>query len=153
MSHWTSRVRLLPLLLAMTLFCAGASHADPDPNVNAQAAAVDDETEDAAEADGDGPRRQLIRWNEYDGPYITARLGAGLLYDAVAYSQDGDSKDQMELDPDIKLRDFRLLLKGKIKPFPRLSYTIGYMWDGAGHWVHHERLDEFLKAVVEFLDE
>jgi pimeloyl-ACP methyl ester carboxylesterase len=24
--------------------------------------------------------------------------------------------------------------------------------DGAGHWVHHERLDAFLKAVVEFLD-
>ena len=36
-------------------------------------------TLDAAEADGDLPRRKLISWNEYDGRFITARLGGGLL--------------------------------------------------------------------------
>ena len=25
--------------------------------------------------------------------------------------------------------------------------------DGAGHWVHHDRLDEFLRVVRAFLDE
>ena len=121
----------LSLLLAATLFCARASRADDDPNANAPAAALDDDTEDAAEADGDEPRRTLIHWNEYEGPYFSARLGFGLLFDGVAYSQDRDSKEQMTLLPEVKLRDFRLLLKGKIKPFPRLSYTIGYMWDAA----------------------
>ena len=127
MSHLTSCALSLSLLLAATLFCA--------PNANAQTAALDDYAEDAAEADGDEPRRQLIHWNEYEGPYFSARLGGGLLFDYVAYAQDRDSKEQMTLNPEFKLRDFRLLLKGKIKLFPRLSYTIGYMWDGAeGSW-------------------
>ena len=122
-SRLTSCALSLWLLLAATLFGA--------PNVNAQAAALDDDTEDAAEADGDDPRRELIHWNEYEGPYFSARLGGGLLVDGVAYSQDRDSKEQMTLHPEIKLRDFRFLLKGQIKLVPRLSYTIGYMWDAA----------------------
>jgi phosphate-selective porin OprO/OprP len=88
-----------------------------------------DDTADAAEADGDIPRRRLISWNEYEGPYFTVRVGGGLLFDAVTYDQDEDSEEQLELDPDVKLRDFRFLFKGKIKFIPRLSYTIGYMYD------------------------
>jgi phosphate-selective porin OprO/OprP len=86
-------------------------------------------TLDAAEADDPGPRRKLVSWNEYEGPYFTARLGTGLLYDYVAYSQDDDSKEQMTLRPTGQLRDFRLLLKGRFPTLPRLSYTIGYMYD------------------------
>lgn len=128
-----------PLLLA-TLFCAGMAHADPDPGPapdpqSSAAAPVDEDSEDAAEADGDEPRRKLIRWNEYDGPYFTARLGGGVLIDAVNYVQDRDSKEQMSINPDVDLRDFRVLLKGKIKPIPRLSYTLGYMYDaGEESW-------------------
>jgi phosphate-selective porin OprO/OprP len=86
-------------------------------------------TLDAAEADDPGPRRKLVSWNEYEGPYFTARLGAGLLYDYVAYSQDSDSKEQMTLRPTGQLRDFRVLLKGRFPTLPRLSYTLGYMYD------------------------
>ncbi len=86
-------------------------------------------TLDAAEADDPGPRRKLVSWNEYEGPYFTARLGGGLLYDYVAYSQDDDSKEQMTLRPTGQLRDFRVLLKGRFPTLPRLSYTIGYMYD------------------------
>ncbi|HEY5759628.1 MAG TPA: porin [Steroidobacter sp.] len=89
------------------------------------------QTLDAAEADDPGPRRKLVSWNEYEGPYFTARLGGGLLYDYVAYSQDDDSKEQMTLRPTGQLRDFRLLLKGRFPTLPRLSYTIGYMYDAA----------------------
>lgn len=125
----------LSLLLATTLLGAEASGADVDPTRSSQAPVVDDDTEDAAEADGDGPRRKLTRWNEYDGPYFSARLGGGLLVDYVNYAQDRDSKEQMTLNPDWDLRDFRLLLKGKIKFIPRLSYTIGYMYDaGEESW-------------------
>ena len=41
----------------------------------------------------------------------------------------------MSINPDVDLRDFRVLLKGKIKPIPRLSYTLGYMYDaGEESW-------------------
>jgi len=140
MGSSASRSTWIALLLATTFVCAGASRADPadpvpDPDASAQSTVVDDDTEDAAEADGDAPRRKLIRWNEYEGPYFTARLGGGLLLDTVTYVQDRDSKEQMTLNPDDDVRDFRLLLKGKIKFIPRLSYTIGYMYDaGAEEW-------------------
>ena len=90
---------------------------------------------DAAEAEGDLPRRQLITWNEYDGRFITARLGGGFLWDLAAYSQNDNSQEQMTLINRGDLRDFRLLLKGGFKFAPRLTYTIGYMYDKAtGTW-------------------
>ncbi|HEU4624501.1 MAG TPA: porin [Steroidobacteraceae bacterium] len=112
---------------AGALFCLLASAAtaqapSDDPSI--------DNTIDAAEAEGVGPRRQLVRWNEYEGPYFTARLGGGFLVDAVAYEQDAESREQGELSSDTGLRDFRFLLKGKLKFSPRLSYSIGYMYDG-----------------------
>src|SRR5690242_19894004 len=70
--------------------------------------ALDDQI-DAAEADGDSPRRQLVAWNSYEGPYFTLRVGAGLGWDYSAYAQDEDSKEQMKLSPTDGLRDFRLL--------------------------------------------
>lgn len=92
-------------------------------------------TLDAAEADDPGPRRKLVSWNEYEGPYFTTRLGGGFLYDYVAYSQDDDSKEQMTLRPTGQLRDFRVLLKGRFPTLPRLSYTLGYMYDaGIEEW-------------------
>jgi phosphate-selective porin OprO and OprP len=90
-----------------------------------------DDQLDAAEADGIEPRRKLVAWNHYEGPYFTARLGAGFLYDYAAYAQDTDSKEQMKLSPADGVRDFRLLLKGRFPTIPRLSYTLGYMYDGA----------------------
>ena len=73
----TARALSLPLFLAAALLCAQA---------NAQAVGVDDDFEDAAEADGDAPRRQLIHWNEYEGPYFSARLGGGLLLELQRYA-------------------------------------------------------------------
>jgi phosphate-selective porin OprO and OprP len=83
----------------------------------------------AAEADGPDPERKLVSWNEYEGKYATARLGGGFLYDYMGYSQDDESKEQMTLRPSGLVRDFRLLLKGKFPTLPRLTYTIGYMYD------------------------
>ncbi len=70
-------------------------------------------------------------WNTYDGRYFTARFGGGLLLDFSTYNQNGESREQMSLAPDGKVRDFRVLLSGKLKFAPRVSYTIGYMFDGA----------------------
>jgi hypothetical protein len=63
----------------------------------------------AAAADGEGPRRKLVNWNEYDGPYFGARLGGGFLYDYSAYSQSSERKDQLpSLEFDIGQPERRL---------------------------------------------
>jgi phosphate-selective porin len=95
---------------------------------------ADDEAATSVNADENGPEeatRRMVHWNEYEGRWFTARLGGGFLYDSANYSQDADSKSQLELDPEMYVRDSRLLLKGRLKFSPRLSYTIGYMYDPA----------------------
>ncbi|HVK60949.1 MAG TPA: porin [Bdellovibrionales bacterium] len=89
------------------------------------------ETRSAAEADEGVAANAGPKWNEYDGQYFTARGGFGLLLDTAAYDQDSASAQQMHLNSSAVLRDFRFLLKGKFKFAPRLSYTLGYMYDGA----------------------
>jgi hypothetical protein len=72
-----------------------------------------DDQIDAAEADRGGPRRQLVSWNRYEGPYITLRVGLGFGYDYAAYAQDANSKEQMTLSPAAGTRDFRFLFAGR----------------------------------------
>jgi len=79
----------------------------------------------------DEPTRRMVHWNEYEGRWFTARLGGGFLYDTANYSQDAASESQFQFRSDDYVRDSRLLLKGRLKFAPRLSYTIGYMYDPA----------------------
>jgi phosphate-selective porin OprO/OprP len=86
------------------------------------------------EAGEDGhfpPRRQLTKWNEYDGPISTLRFGLGLLTDFSAYLQDAQSAQQVEPRNDVGIRDFRLLASGRFKTERPLSWTFGYMYDPA----------------------
>jgi len=53
------------------------------------------------------------------------------LTDFSGYLQDDASEEQFDLHPDVGLRDFRLLFKGKFKTERPLSWTLGYMWDGS----------------------
>jgi len=103
----------------MSALSPGIREADPSINTNL----------DAAESDGDLPRRRLISWNEYDGRFITARLGGGFLWDFAGYGQDENSESQMALTDKGDLRDFRLILKGQLKFAPRVTYTLGYMYE------------------------
>ena len=85
------------------------------------------------------PKRRLVRWNEYDGRYFTLRVGAGFLYEAAGYAQDDESKQQFDLDPDSKVRDFRILLKGRIKTKRPITWTSGIMYDGpTDEWLFRE---------------
>ena len=74
-----------------------------------------DTTLEAGEAGGEAPSRRLTSWNEFDGKYLTLRVGGGFLYEFDAYAQDQDSKSQITMYPDDKLRDMRVLLKGQLK--------------------------------------
>jgi phosphate-selective porin OprO/OprP len=90
-----------------------------------------DTTADAGEADAVEPKRRLVKWNEYDGPVSTLRFGYGFLLDFSTASQDAASKQQVSVSPDIGLRDFRLLFRGKFKTKRPITWTLGYMYDGA----------------------
>jgi len=102
----------------------------------AQAATVPnlDNNIQAGESDEE-PDRKLVRWNHYEGPYFTIRVGGGFLVDTATFAQDDQSKEQFSLSPDVKLRDARILLGGKL--FPQLSRSItwcaGLMYDAPTH--------------------
>jgi phosphate-selective porin OprO/OprP len=91
-------------------------------------------TIDASEAD-ERPKRSLVRWNQYKGPYFTLRFGAGFLVDVAGFAQDENSKRQIEMHPDERLRDFRFILGGKLFPNIERSITwnVGVMYDGPNH--------------------
>lgn len=84
----------------------------------------------AAEADEKPLEPDASKWNVIDGDFASLRFGAGFLIDTANYYQNDPSKEQLNLDPEIGIRDFRFLFRGKFKFDPRLSYTLGYMYDG-----------------------
>ncbi len=84
----------------------------------------------AGESEAEPPRRSLVKWNEYDGPFLTLRVGAGFLLDYATYGQDAAAKEQLDLEPGFKIRDSRLLISGRIKTKRRLTYQAGFMYDG-----------------------
>ena len=88
-----------------------------------------DDTLEAGEALAKDPPRRLVRWNEYEGPFFTIRVGGGFLYEGAWYAQDDASREQFDLEPETKVRDARLVLKGRF--FPKwkraITYSVGFM--------------------------
>jgi len=93
--------------------------------------APDDDTIEAGEADAEVPRRRLIRWNEYEGPFFTVRVGGGVLYDYASFSQDDGSAQQLQVESGSKVRDGRVLFKGRLKFRRPVTWSSGLMYDGA----------------------
>src|SRR6185436_11240921 len=83
----------------------------------------------AGEADAEPKTRKLIKWNEFDGKYLTFRLGGGFLVDYATYSQDSANKEQVKLEPGAKIRDARILISGRFKTKRRITYQAGFMYD------------------------
>jgi phosphate-selective porin OprO/OprP len=102
---------------------------DPEGNVPS----IETSVQDAGEDDDPRPRRQLTKWNEYDGPFSTFRFGLTFLTDFSTYIQDHDSEKQFDLDADYGLRDARVLFRGRFKTPDELpmSWSFGYMYDNA----------------------
>ena len=116
----------LAVLLVVTL--AGVSRGQ-DTTVTKPAAL--DTTVAAGEADAQQPAaRGLAKYNTFDFGFTTFRIGYGFLVDFATYSQDDNAKQQVVADPDVGLRDFRLLFKGKFKTQRPISWTMGIMYDG-----------------------
>ena len=127
------------------------------------------------------PRRyasieDAFRRMQEENPHLTAEQARHLTVHGVNQNEDGtyswkfDNYVRTWPPYDMRGRDIELLWSrigcptlllwgkeswsgnpaedGRVKPF-RHATVVGI--DGAGHWLHHDRLDEFLRIVREFL--
>ncbi len=92
--------------------------------------------ENTSEAEEPMPRRDLVHWNEYQGPHFTIRVGGGFLYDFAAFAQNHESKEQIAMLPGEKVRDSRLIMGGRFPSFKLpTTWCLGLMYDGyVGGW-------------------
>jgi phosphate-selective porin OprO and OprP len=126
-------------LAAATLLLAAPLSARAQEPTRESAGSSLENTLEAGESSVELPRRKLVRWNEFDGPFTTLRFGAGLLYEIAAFSQDESSKQQFDLQTEDKVRDFRLLFKGRLKTERPVTWTCGIMYDGpSDSWLARE---------------
>jgi phosphate-selective porin OprO and OprP len=83
----------------------------------------------AGESEGEPRRRNLIPKQEFNLGFTTFSYGMGLLWDFATYTQDDDSKEQIDLSAADKLRDFRVLARGRFKTTRLFTWQVGYMYD------------------------
>ena len=129
---------LISALLFVGAPPAAQGQGTPQPTPTPVLQTTLDNTIEAGEAGAEEPRRKLISWNEFEGKYASIRVGGGFLYEYDAYAQDDDSKSQFRMSPQDKVRDMRVLLKGRLKFFGkrRVTYSFGLMYDANNEeWV------------------
>ena len=137
---------LAPILAAVLRLCAvDATCAEPQPQApptTAKPAApqqppaapqTTDTPPEAGDEDAIVRSRRFSRWNEFDGKWASIRFGLGYLHDYGAYDQDSASEQQMpDLESGFKMRDFRMLFKGRLKFVGRrVTWSAGFMYDNA----------------------
>ena len=131
----TTGIVVLVLTLMGLAQAPPASAQQPAANPTDQQPPIDEEI-DAAESDNPKFKRKLIRWNEFDGPFLTLRVGGGYLYDYVSFAQDDVSKEQIDVEDQWKLRDTRVLFSGRLKFKRPTTWSAGVMYDKANdEWV------------------
>jgi phosphate-selective porin OprO/OprP len=139
----SSLIGLLALTILIGMPAAARAQAGPNQANTAQANGRDpqsrpiEETIDAGEAEI--PTRSSLPWNSFDARFTTVRIGFGYLWDYAAFDQDEVSKQQVDVEDQWKLRDARVLIKGKL-PFARqTTWSMGIMYDKAkGEWAFRQ---------------
>ena len=120
------------------LLVSASGPASAQQGNGSQPAPIDD-TIEAGEADAVEPARRLVRWNEYEGRFFTIRFGGGFLYEYAGYAQDENSKAQVDLIDEAKVRDTRVLFKGRLKFKRSVTWSAGLMYDGpTDQWLVRE---------------
>jgi phosphate-selective porin OprO and OprP len=108
--------------------CLSATTASP-----AQQPAADTTREsqlEAGESDAERRPRNLIPPIQFDFGFTTLRIGGGFLVDATTFAQDDESKAQVVMEPGVKVRDFRVLLNGRLNFKRKVTWQTGLMYDG-----------------------
>ena len=81
--------------------------------------------------EGDAPARRLVKFNEFQGPLGSIRVGGAVLFDYVSFEQDEISKDQVDVDDQWKYRDGRILFSGRLNFKRATTWSAGVMYDAA----------------------
>ena len=87
----------------------------------------------AGDEDDPQPKRKFTKWNSFEGPVTSFKYGGGFLVDYAGYAQDHESKQQVRLVPEAKLRDARILLDGQFTTQRPITWCAGLMYDGPTH--------------------
>jgi phosphate-selective porin OprO/OprP len=124
------------VILLGCLFSCTELRAQPSPSPSPSPPPAVDDTQVAGGSSADPPARRLVKWNEYEGPLFTLRASAGVILDAGTFKQDEASRQQFDLEPGSQVRDFRVMLSGRIKTKRAITWSAGLMYDGAnGQWL------------------
>jgi phosphate-selective porin OprO/OprP len=113
----------LAIVLLAWLSGAGLWAQEPQPPPTIE------DTQQAGGSSADPPARRLVKWNEFEGPFFTLRASAGVILDAGSFAQDDASREQLELEGDWQVRDFRVMLNGRIKTDRKITWCAGLMYD------------------------
>jgi phosphate-selective porin OprO and OprP len=112
-----------------------------EPASSAQSAATD-EAKTAGEQEGSAfddpvesdiaepPDRRVVKgWNQYDFGFTTFNWGIYTNLDFGNAAQDETAREQVEVNQDAKLRDFRFSFKGRFNLERSITWTAGLMYD------------------------
>jgi phosphate-selective porin OprO/OprP len=114
---------LLTTVLGLALPALAQAPSPPPPAL--------EDSQEAGEASTEPPARRLVKWDEYEGPLFTLRASAGVILDAGTFAQDEASREQFDLEGDGQVRDFRVMLNGRIKTRRAITWCAGFMYDGS----------------------
>jgi phosphate-selective porin OprO/OprP len=120
------------LSVATMLFCLPCAAIAQQPPPQPRPETLDD-TIEAGDEELATPKRDLVKWNHYDGDVFHIRVGGGFLYEGAAYSQNEASQEQFDLSPDAKIRDARFIIKGGFKFKRPITFSSGILYDFPTH--------------------
>jgi phosphate-selective porin OprO/OprP len=70
-----------------------------------------------------------LNWNEFDLGFTTFRFGANLMIDYATFGQSEASKEQIVLNPGFRLRDVRLMFRGRFRGDWGATWQVSVMFD------------------------
>ena len=114
---------------ATGLLCLPSAATAQQPPASQSQQETLDNTLEAGDEELPTPTHDLVKWNHYDGDFFHIRVGAGYLYDGAAYSQNVASTEQFDLNPEGKVRDARIIIKGGFKSNRPITFSSGILYD------------------------
>jgi phosphate-selective porin OprO/OprP len=124
-----NRVTMSLLAFVATIACLPSPAAGQQTTKPPDQQQTLDDTIEAGDEELATPKKDLVKWNHYDGKVFHIRFGAGFLYDGSAFSQNAASEEQFALTPETKIRDSRFIIKGGFKTKRPITFSTGILYD------------------------
>ena len=127
----TNGYRFIILLALALRATSGVASPTEEESLLEQQSSVDSDTEAEGDPSEQPRKRNLTAWNEYEGPWLTLRVGAMAIVDVNGVDQDKESVEQVgAVETDSELRTLRLMLRGSMGRSRRVSYFYAGEYNG-----------------------